>query len=354
MNGMSAAGMLDHPNLLLVGFVKCGTTSLAKYLTDHPRIASPIAKELYVLVDRASQLRSMQPVIGSLAFSDGNVGTGRDYIEFFPSRAGCHYALDATPFYYSQQAALQYARTHADVRIIFMLRNPAARLYSSFQYFQNVFQEYPGGTFEEFVNALLDDGATRARYRRKIRKPFFQKLFDDELEMGNYEKHIARWTKVIDGERIYIGRLEDMNAAPREFMYGVCNFLGLERKVYRDYEFRSYMRSYRVRIPWLQTLARRLGREDPIRYDRMREYQNPFHRVPNRWLRNGLDDLYGRVQRKGGTTDVGADTWRRLGEYYEPANAMLLRRYGIDYTLAGKGGTMPAGFAGRPQEPVDL
>lgn len=334
MDHPSRKDELHHPNLLLVGFVKCGTTSLAKYLTDHPQIAAPVAKELYVLIDEGSGLRSMQPIIDSLTFGTPEKATDREYIEFFHDRVGCRYALDATPFYYSQETALQYAQSHPDVRILFMLRDPAQRLYSSFQYFQNVFQEYPCGTFEVFAEALLDHSALRNRYRQNIKKPFFQKLFDDELDMGNYERHISRWLEKIDEKRIFIGKLEDMNTAPVDFMKSVCRFLDIDGDMYEGYQFRSYMQSYRVRLPMLQAWARRVGREDPIRYDRMREYQSPFHRIPVRWLRNALDDMYGKIQRKETPKDIGAGTLQRLAEYYEPANTRLKQKYGVDYTLS--------------------
>src|SRR4051812_36912141 len=103
----AAESPLSNPNLLIVGFVKCGTTSLAKYLTDHPQVAAPVAKELYYLIDEDSDLQSMQPIINTLAFGRNAKGAG-GYIDFFPDTAGCRYALDATPFYYSQQAALDY------------------------------------------------------------------------------------------------------------------------------------------------------------------------------------------------------------------------------------------------------
>jgi hypothetical protein len=325
-----AAG-LQHPNLLLVGFAKCGTTSLAKYLTDHPQIAAPVAKELYVLIDEESGFRSMQPIIDTLTFGAPKGAFGKDYIEFFPERAGCRYALDATPFYYSQATAVSYVQEHPDVRIIFMLRDPAQRLYSSFQYFQNVFQEYPSGSFDEFVDALLDPNSG-SKYREKIRKQFFRKLFDDELDSGNYERHISAWVDVIGRERVYMGKLEELNATPVEFMRDICRFIGIDPVMYEQYAFQPFMRSYRVRLPMLQAWSRKLGKEDPIRYDRMREYQSPFHRVPVKWLRNTLDNAYGIIQRKAAPQDISGFALQRLQEHYEPANMRLKHKYGIDYS----------------------
>lgn len=331
MNVQNNQASLRHPNLLLVGFAKCGTTSLAKYLTDHPEIAVPVAKELYVLIDEESGFRSMQPIIDTLTFGAAERPAGKEYIDFFPKRAGCRYALDATPFYYSQDVALSYARERPDVRIVFLVRDPAHRILSSFQYFQNVFQEYPSGSFDEFVDALLDPSGG-SRYRDRIRKSFFRKLFDDELETGNYERHISKWMDTIGRDRVYIGKLEELNASPIEFMRDICGFLGIDPAMYDEYAFQPFMRSYRVRIPMLQAWSRKLGKEDPIRYDRMREYQSPFHRVPVKWLRDTLDNAYGMIQRRATQQDIDGSALERLREHYEPANRRLRQRYGVDYS----------------------
>jgi Sulfotransferase domain len=332
MDTLQSAQCLAYPNLLLVGFVKCGTTSLAKYLSDHPVIAQPVAKELYHLIDDGSALRSMQPIIGNLAFGERGASDGSQrYLDFFPNRDGCEYGLDATPFYYSQTTALDYAEQHPGVRVIFLVRKPEDRLASSFQYFQNVFQEYPKGPFSDFVEALLDDGPLRARYRATIKKPFFRTLFDDELDMGNYARHIQRWTDRIGAERVFVGRAESMRDSPVGFMKELCEFLGIEQTVYESYEFRSYMKSYSVRLPRLQTVARRLGREDPIRYDRMSEFQSPFHRVPIKWLRTTLDSIYEKLQHKAGAKPLALAVSKRLQAYYAVSNSHLHERYGIDY-----------------------
>jgi len=326
------AQRLEYPNLLLVGFVKCGTTSLAKYLSDHPAVAQPVAKELYHLIDDGSALRSMQPIIGDLAFGEHGAPDGnRSYLDFFPDRDGCQYGIDATPFYYSQNTALDYAGQHPGVRVIFLVRRPEDRLASSFQYFQNVFQEYPKGSFSEFAEALLDNGPLRARYRALIKKDFFRTLFDDELEMGNYARHIQRWTDRIGADRIFVGQAETMRDSPVAFMKELCEFLGIEQTIYDSYEFRSYMKSYGVRLPRLQTMARRLGGEDPIRYDRMAEFQSPFHRLPIKWLRVLLEAAYERLQHKAGAKPVALDASKRLRTYYAASNALLYERHGIDY-----------------------
>ena len=329
---------LSYPNLFIAGFLKCGTTSLAKYLSDHPQVARPVAKELYYLIDEGSDLRSIQPVINTHAFAQGGNDTNvRSYLDFFPDRAGCRYAIDATPFYYSQEKAVEYVRTHPDVKVIFMVRSPEKRLASSFQYFQNVLQEYPDDSFEDFADALLDRGAKREFYRSRIKKPFFRNLFDYELEMGNYEKHISRWINLIGKERVFIGESESMGDHPQRFMQRICAFLDIDNDFYRSYEFRQYMRSYQVRLPLMQKIGRKLASTDAIRYDRMTEFQSLFYRVPVEWLRSVLDMAYGTIQRAGSDKPFSDEAMQRLCAYYELPNRRLKTLYGVDYLRTGHG-----------------
>lgn len=329
---------LGSPNLLIVGFLKCGTTSLARHLSDHPDIASPIAKELYYLIDPTSKLVSMQPVIGKLSF--GEPETNRKdarFIDFFPNTAGKKYAMDATPFYYSQRCALRYAEKNPDTKVIFMMRSPDRRVLSSFRFFQSMYQEYPDSSFSEFVDAILDNGERKAGYRKKIKKEFFRELFDDELEMGCYKDHISKWMNAIGGERVFLGTMEKLRDDPEDFMSMVCDFLGINRTFYHDYSFSPYMQSYQVRFPLLQKLGRKLGKEDPMRYDSISRFQSPFHRLSTPVLRRGLESVYRVFQHRPASLDDERDPLGRLTAYYSGANVALRDRYGIDYTAGGAG-----------------
>jgi hypothetical protein len=348
--------VLEHPNLLVVGFVKCGTTSIAKYLSDHPEVAKPLAKELYYLIDPNSKLLSMQPIVKDL-YPKGlsvPIATKPQFVDFFPDRAGKRYALDATPFYYSQEAALRYAEEYPETKIIFMTRSPEKRLLSSFQYFQNVFQEYPSSSFGEFVGALLGGPERHATYRQGIKKNFFQELFDSELEMGCYEKHISAWEQRVGMSRIFLGRMELLRDRPKEFMANLCEFLDIDGNFYAGYQFSPYMQSYKVRFPALQKLGRKLGKEDPIRYDALSQYQSPFHRLPLRHLRQALEYVYGRIQHRPLSAKDEKLWLDQLSEYYLPANIALRDRYGIDYTR-NKKASANSGYRGPifdlPQSP---
>jgi Sulfotransferase domain len=327
---------MPQPNLLLAGFVKCGTTSLAKYLAHHPAVLVPAAKELYYLVDGDSPLASMRAAIDRMSAADRCLKPGPcRYSDYFPTGAGERYALDATPHYYSQTAALEYARAQRNAKLVFMIRDPVARVVSSFRFFRGMFQEYPAASFEGFVEALLDMDGKRDAYRRRIRKAFFRYLFDVELDMGCFERHFARWRSVVDDKRMFIGTMEEIRDNPRQLMRRLCSFLDLDAAIYDTFHFTPYMQSYAVRSPLLQRLSRRVGREDLMRYDRLDRHHSPFHRVVNDSARRVLDGIYQTIQ-VGRGAEIDRRAAERLYDFYLPHNLRLRDRYGIDYVAPGR------------------
>jgi hypothetical protein len=228
---------MPDPNLLLVGFVKCGTTSLSMHLAAHPDISTPAIKELYHLIDGSSPLTSMRPAVNRQTGDERLPNpSARSYSEHFPIE-NRRYALDATPWYYSQEVALRYATCNPGVKTIFMLRDPVRRIVSSYRFFQGMLQEYPAGSFTEFVEALLDKYDTQSGYRMRIRKDFFRYAFDCELDMGCYERHISKWRSAIGEKRVFIGKMEDLRDDPKRLMIRLCSFLDLDPVIYSEFDF---------------------------------------------------------------------------------------------------------------------
>ncbi len=323
----------DCRPLLIIGMLKCGTTSLSRHLAHHPEISTPVAKELYYFVDEGSSLVSMQNVINKLAFDQDVTSEGIGFHEYFQPESGQSYIMDATPFSYSQQCAIDFMKKHPEGRVIFMLRDPARRLMSSFRFFQGMYQEYPDSEFDEFTNALLDIAGTRAAYRDRIAKDFFKELFDSEVEMGRYLNHIRRWQSALPTEQIFIGTMERLRDEPSAMMSEICTFLGLPDDCYNSYEFKPFMQSYKVRHPWLQRIGRKMGKEDPMRFDRISQFQNPFHRIPLDGVRTTLETLYKKIQHAEKTTDF-SQSFALLDAAYHNANERLFAELGIDYRKA--------------------
>ncbi len=304
-------------NLFIAGFLKCGTTSLAKYLSVHPDVTVPEIKELYYFVDDKSHLKSYQK---KLTWA----------VENIPDVTSKYY-LDATPFYYSQSKVLKYCGNKDNVKVIFLTRNPVERLKSSFRFFSEMYQEYPDSSFEEFAQALLSEGVD-VKYKRDISSDFFVELFGLELDMGNYAKHIEKWESTLGKSRVLVMSLESMKANSLQFMKNICDFLSINDQVYQKYSFSPYMRSHSVRNKRLQRWLRKIGKEDMMRYEHIDEYHNPFHFIKNKLIRKIMGSAILKLQYVN-SSNVLSNATKRLISYYENSNQVLYSRYGIDYRI---------------------
>ena len=305
-------------SLLIAGFAKCGTTSLARYLADHPDISTPPVKELYIHVDenpleiyRDEILTALGPSVAEPAFD-------------------AKYFMDATPFYYCQQRAMHHAQSNPDAKVIFIVRHPLERLASSFRFFSEMYQEYPNINFEKYITFLTRPKESAA-YRACIPKPFFQYLYDLELGMGNYVSHIERWERCIGSERVRVISMENLKADPVDVMSSVCDFLGIESSFYDSYQFVPYMKSYSVRIPSVQKILRNLGGSDLMRYDSLQKFQNPLHFSPSSVLRKFGEVFIRALQKNDKKTEMHKCQSTELISYYYQDSIILRNRFGIDY-----------------------
>ncbi len=320
--------MKAYPNLLLAGFYKCGTTSLSKYLSEHNDVCVPFAKELYHYIDRGSPFSSMNRVVQSKEeWLQGDISD-----QYLHNR-GEKYYLDATPCYYSQNRAIEYVKESGS-KVIFIIRNPADRLLSSFRFFKNVSQEYPESSYEDFISSLFDNGNKKRRYLDKIKKDFFKEIFNLELEMGCYESHITRWINVVGKKNVYVGTLEQMSADPLDVMNKVCKFLDISPEAYANYDFKAYMCSYEVRLPFIQRLGRKIFKEDPDRYDQLSKYHSNFHAIKNNTLKKSIDSIYNHllVKQEKNKYKLPVSLTERVREFYSDTNRRLLDKYQIDYS----------------------
>lgn len=129
------SGQSKHPkpNFLIVGAAKAGTTSLAKYLGEHPDIFIPEQKELRFFVkDILLEMNDKDPLKEDILRS--SVFDEKEYFEIFdvPEKI----AGDASVHYlYHHEEVIPKIKKHlGDIPIIIMLRNPVERAISNIKY----------------------------------------------------------------------------------------------------------------------------------------------------------------------------------------------------------------------------
>jgi hypothetical protein len=214
------AGGRVLPDFLVIGAQKSGTSSLFRYLDQHPQVRGSLPKEVHYFSggrDPAADTYALGP---------------RWYRAHFPRRAEMKpgmRAFEATPLYMLHPQAA--ARIHAlvpEVKLIAVLRNPTDRAIS--HYFHNVrdngrrvFREDLGlaeaiAAEEERLAPILAAGD----YRNDLYRVATYKA------RGRYLEQLRRYMDLFPPENLLVLRAEDLFADPAGQMAVVAGFLGID------------------------------------------------------------------------------------------------------------------------------
>jgi len=198
------------PNFLIVGAAKCGTTSLYRYLNDHPQIFMPEWKELSLFID---------DLFGPLH----RVPTAHRYYKLF-SRAGSYRARGeaSTAYLYNQASPKLILRELGPIRIIIILRDPVEMAYSLYHH---EFRK-EGETLSSFEAALA------AEPERFGNPGFARRCFGWHANYyyflrGLYAPQVKRYLDAFGAERIRILLFEDLKESPLLAVQELYRFLGV-------------------------------------------------------------------------------------------------------------------------------
>jgi hypothetical protein len=190
------------PDVVIIGTMKGGTTSLFSYLCQHPLVHGAIKKEVHYF-DRH--------------FSRGS----RWYRKHF-TRRNDGLVLEATPSYMFHAESLD--RMHRALplaKVIMVLREPVSRAYSHYHHSQRKGTERR--TFQEAVRADLK----WYRERGVLGDNSWQSTDHSYIRRGIYAPQVRRMLGAY-GSGLVVLRSEDLFANPLSATNRVLSFIGLE------------------------------------------------------------------------------------------------------------------------------
>lgn len=286
------------PNLVIAGVSKAGTTSLFRYLSDHPEICASNVKEIRFFTRYHGKIDAARLL---------------EYKQYFPHWKGQRYRLEASPGYLPRADDISdemRAYLPSDARLIFVLREPVSKLISDFTATQSkVGSIRPGMSFDEFVNISLGQGDL--------------KTINDDMHLasrmasrvrgGIYAPSLRRFLESWPRDQIFIGFFEHLNANPRGFVTQLCHFLDIDSRPFVDYVFTV---ENKTRAPRLEGLHRAVH-ELNLRFEKQ------LNTLPI--ARRMMRSIYNTVATTGyvPSTRVSPVTRQRLAEFYDSSNTDL-------------------------------
>jgi Sulfotransferase family len=201
------------PNLFVIGAPKCGTTSLHRYLDQHPQISMSAVKEpKFFLVDG---VRPSFSGPGDDRAARAYVVDRQKYEALFLYPQGPHtYAGEASPYYlWDSGAAARIFDLVPDARLVAVLREPTLRAYSNWADLRE-----QGREKLDFASAM----AAEDERRRLGWEPFW--LY---RELGLYGRQLSALFSIFPREQVKVLLAEDLAAAPDGPVAEVFAFLGL-------------------------------------------------------------------------------------------------------------------------------
>ena len=179
------------PNLLVIGAMKGGTTSLWEYLRQHPSIHMSPTKEIHFF-DR-----------------DDRWARGRGWYEaHFAGASDAHTVVgEATPAYtrfpLHRDVPLRAAQLVPDARLVYVLREPIARIRSHYLHHRSL-----GLETLPFAQAVVEHSTY--------------------VDTSRYAMQIEQWLRHFPREQLLVITSEQLRAQHAETMRTVYGFLGVD------------------------------------------------------------------------------------------------------------------------------
>jgi hypothetical protein len=235
------------PNFFLVGAPKAGTTSLYRYLEQHPGIYfSPIKEPCYfseeIRRERfAPEIRHAGSIDAYLAGPmttkrfGGPVSRWEDYVRLFANVRGETAIGEASVCYlWSPTAARNIAAAVPDAKIVIVLRDPVERAWS--QYRDMVANAGFSRSFDDLIQRSLAYRGDSLTFEY----PF--------LEFGCYDEQVARYRALFP--LVQVHRYDDFRDRPRDTIASIFRFLQVDDSFVPDMSCR-----HRVPPPAIEPMS---------------------------------------------------------------------------------------------------
>ncbi len=282
------------PDFLILGGMRCGSTTLANILNTQSSIFIPESKELHFFDQRSPTIKSLN-----------------DYAEQFSAATDIQLVAEATPDYFSTPGCMQWIHsTMSTAKLIVILRDPIQRAWSHYRFSVATMRE-----IEPFDNALNLEP-------ERLAHPIHEHdIYFSYLQRSRYIQHINHYLSKFAAEQLHVIFLEELNQNPEPVLKALFDFLQLDLQD----GWQSAMR--------ITNQASLVNIRDQSQLDQQQKTKLAINRMSARVLNSKLlmlfprrsrDKLYRKVESAVEASDkLEQATIDRLNNYFSPYNQQL-------------------------------
>ena len=179
---------MTRPNFIVIGAMRAGTTALFEYLRAHPQVYVPDLKELNFFWERWQRGIGWYESQFAAAKDEKAIGELSPEYTIYPSRRG---------------VAERIAKLLPDVRLVYLMRDPIARMRSNY-----IWRLAAGSEHRSMKEAFLKD-------------PTY-------TWMSSYALQIHEYLRYFDRSRLLLVLSEDLRDRRSETLEEVYGFLGVD------------------------------------------------------------------------------------------------------------------------------
>ncbi len=218
------------PNFFIFGPPKCGTTSIAAYLSEHPLVFMSVPKEPHYFAFDLPGERSIK--------------NWDDYLNLFKS-AGDNVQIlgEASVYYlYSKMAAKNIYEIQPEAKIVVLLRNPVDMVYSLHnQLLLTLNEDVP-----DFITAweAQDERILGNRIPRYCKEPMLLQY----KSLGSYAQQLKHLFKIFPESQVKVLFFDDFKKNPSRIYEDILAFIGVPSDGRSNFEDFNPSRVNRSRI----------------------------------------------------------------------------------------------------------
>lgn len=203
--------MNPQPNLFILGAPKCGTSSLAKWLSFHNDVFLPVVKEPhYYNTDENYRFFTSKD----------------DYLKLYELGFNHHYRLDASTWYlHSQEAVKNILNDCPDSKFIVCIRNPVDMAFSLHNHFLNVSSREDESSFRVAWAMSGERLAGKSTNRLMVEPKYL--AYKYSCRLGTQCERLLR---LIPRSQVHFVIFDEIIRSPEETLKKLLCFLDLPEK----------------------------------------------------------------------------------------------------------------------------